>query len=93
VHKALGDDLVTDQVASAAHDAIDRAAQRVGDAEARARGAAALSVQKLENAQIEARERFGTTAGRVAEFVRERPVAAIGLVFLAGTVVGTMMRR
>jgi ElaB/YqjD/DUF883 family membrane-anchored ribosome-binding protein len=93
VHKAAGDDLMTDQMATVAHEVIDRAAQHVGDAEARARGAAALSVQKFENAQIEARERLDNTASRIAEFVRGRPVAAIGLVFIAGTVVGTMLRR
>jgi ElaB/YqjD/DUF883 family membrane-anchored ribosome-binding protein len=93
VRKAVGDDLVTDQFASAAHEAIDRAAEQIGGAEARARGAAALSVQKFEHAQNEARERLDNTAGRIAEFIRGRPVAAIGLVFIAGTLVGTMLRR
>ena len=91
--KASNDDLVTDQMAIAAHDAIDRAAQQIGDAEAKARGAATLSIQKLEDAQVQARHRIDDAASRVAEFIRVRPVAAIGLVFVAGTLVGSMLRR
>jgi ElaB/YqjD/DUF883 family membrane-anchored ribosome-binding protein len=93
IHKAVGDELVTDQVATAAHQAIDRAAEQLGGAETRARGAAALSVQKFEHVQQEAKERLDNTTNRVAEFIRGRPVAAIGLVFIAGTVVGSMLRR
>ncbi|HTO56421.1 MAG TPA: hypothetical protein VMJ74_01445 [Pseudomonadales bacterium] len=93
VHKAVGEELVADQVASAAHDVIDRAAQQIGDAEARARAVAATSVQRLEEAQQEARAKLGDTASRVADFVRGRPVAAIGIVFVTGTLLGTMLRR
>ena len=87
------DDLVTDHVASVAHNVIDRAAQQCGNAEARARDAAALSVQKLEGAQEQAKQRLDITVGRIAQIILERPVAAIGFVFVTGTVVGTMLRR
>jgi len=90
---AAGVDSMTEQVANRAHDVIDRAASRASEAEAKAREAAALSVQRLEGAQLVARQQIDESINRLAEFMRERPMAAAGMIFAAGACVALMLRR
>jgi len=90
---AAAADSMTEQVANRAHDVIDRAASHASEAEAKAREAAALSLQKFEGAQLQAREQLDESLNRLAEFMRERPMAAAGMIFAAGACVALLLRR
>lgn len=90
---AAGTDSVTEQVANKAHDVIDRAAQHASDAEVRAREAAAMSLQKVGAAQVQARQQLDESMNRLAEFMHERPMAAAGMIFAAGACCALLLRR
>lgn len=90
---SAGAESVTEQVANKAHDVIDRAAAHAQGAESRAREVAAVSKQKVGAAQVQAREQLDQSINYLAEFMRERPMAAAGMIFAAGACFALLLRR
>lgn len=72
----------TDQLADKAHEAVDSAARAAAQAEERVR-------ESTQNA----RERSGDLLDSVSDYVKDNPLAALGLAFAAGTVFSAMTRR
>jgi hypothetical protein len=85
--------MMTDRVASYAHDAIDLVATRLGGAEERARDVAATSLAKLEARQVQAKQKVGSTFGKIGLFFVAKPAAAVGCAFAVGVVAGVLLRR
>ena len=76
--------MMTDRVASYAHDAIDLVATHLCGAEEKARDVAASSLAMLEATQIQAKQRLDSTFGKVGSFFRAKPATAVGCAFAIG---------
>jgi hypothetical protein len=85
--------MMTDRVASYAHDAIDLVATRLCGAEERARDVAATSLAKLEATQVQAKQKMGSTLGKLGAFVRTKPAGVLGCAFALGVVTAVVLRR
>lgn len=67
-----------DKLAGKAHDAVDSAAEKVGDAEEKLREMAAQGQDVM---------------AAVSNYVKENPLTALGLAFAAGTIFSSLTRR
>ena len=74
---------VTNKLASAAHGVIEEAAGKAGS----------LETQFRTKAMGEAGDQIEQSLEKVQTFVRERPVAAAGIAFLAGVIATVWMRK
>ncbi len=90
---AKPDTQVTDKVTRAAHDAVDRFAERAAETERKLRETAATSGEKLAAGREEAAEKFDDTLSTAKVYVRENPLAAAGIAFAAGAILSTLFRR
>ena len=72
----------TERAARAAHATVDRAAQAAESAE-----------ERLRRTGEDMHERAGDAVVQAERFVRERPVAALGIAFVAGIVISSWLRR
>jgi ElaB/YqjD/DUF883 family membrane-anchored ribosome-binding protein len=84
---------VTENVARAAHDAVDRAAGPAGRAEERVRRMASEGEERLRERGGEARETTEQAMEQVRRYVRENPLAAAGIAFVAGVCVSRLLSR
>ena len=84
---------MTDQVATRAHEAVDKAANTARELEARARDVASTSVEKIGERQEQARRQIDQALGKIGAFIREEPVAAAGMAFAVGIFAAALLRR
>lgn len=84
---------VTENVARAAHDAVDRAAGPAGRAEERVRRMASEGEERLRERSGEARETTEQAVEQLRRYVRENPVASAGIAFVAGVCVSRLLSR
>lgn len=84
---------VTENVAKAAHEAVDRAADTAGKAEERVRRAASESEERLRAKSAEARESTERTLEQFRQYTRDNPVTSAGIAFAAGIVVSRLLSR
>ncbi len=83
----------TDKARAFAHDAVDSASNRAEDVERKARAEARRAAHKVEEGEERARQQIDQTMASVEKFVRERPVAGVGMAFVAGMVAAILLRR
>lgn len=83
----------TSRVADAAHEAVDQVAGQAEAAEARVRDAAGEAQARLKANADAARDRGKAVVGNVQALVHDHPVASLGVAFLAGVVLASVMRR
>lgn len=83
----------TEQVASAAHGAVDRAAETAARAEERLREAAAAGEQQLREKGEEVRVTAERALDHVRQYTRDNPFAAAGIAFAAGMILSRLMSR
>lgn len=76
------DHATTDHIAAHAHDAIDTIASSAGKGE-----------ERIRDTGQQVQDRSEALVSAVHEFVRDNPIAAIGLAFAAGTLVSRLTRR
>lgn len=86
------DKRVTDNVAKAAHDAVDKLAGHAGEAEGKLRQAAASGEQQLRERSSEARESTEQALDQLREYTRENPLKAAGIAFAAGMIISRLMK-
>lgn len=82
----------TDQVAEAAHEAVDRAADSVAKAEERIRSKAADTERQLREKSTEARATTERAIDQMRQYTQEKPLAAAAIAFAAGLVVSRLLR-
>lgn len=83
----------TEVAARMAHDLIDRVARRAELAEESIRRTADTAEKKMRRTVQAARERSISARGSMGEFVRNHPIAAIGIALGAGLLLSSMRRR
>lgn len=84
---------VTDNVAKAAHEAVDRAADTAGRAEDRVRRAASEGEERLREKSAEARASTERALEQFKQYTRDNPMTSAGIAFAAGLIVSRMLSR
>lgn len=83
----------TKKAASAAHDAIDHAAEKAEPIEKRVREQAHKAQDKFSETSAEASEQMHLQVEKFETFIKQRPVAATGIAFAAGMLAAIILRR
>jgi ElaB/YqjD/DUF883 family membrane-anchored ribosome-binding protein len=83
----------TDNVADAAHDAVERAADSVAKAEERIRLKAAATERQFREKTTEARATTERAIDQMRQYTQEKPLAAAAIAFAAGLVVSRLLSR
>ena len=84
---------VTEKMAGATHEAVDRAAERAGKAEQRIRKTAADSSESVRDQFESAKRDLEVVSGKVERYVQSNPVTAAGIAFAAGVLLSSLLRR
>lgn len=87
------DTSVTERVAGATHEAVDRAADRAGRAEQRIRKSAADSSESVREQLESVKRELEVVSGKVERYVQSNPVTAAGIAFAAGVLLSSLLRR
>lgn len=82
----------TEAAASAAHDLIDRAAKYLEGPEERVRQAALEAQRALKTSVTTAQAKSVQARGATENFVRQHPIAALGLAIGIGALLASRMR-
>lgn len=90
---ATGEAPATEQVAGAAHQTVDRVAERVARAEGTVREKAAAGERQVRMKSAEARVTTERAVDQLRQYAQENPLAAAGIAFAAGMVVSRMLSR
>jgi ElaB/YqjD/DUF883 family membrane-anchored ribosome-binding protein len=83
----------TEKASETAHDAIDTAAAKARAFEREVRNRAAEAGEKIDGSTAAARARVDKSLSDYESYVREKPVASVGLAFAAGALAGWLLRR
>lgn len=83
----------TEGAARLAHDLIDRVARRAELAEEGIRKTASDAEKKMRHSLRRAREKSIDAQGSMGEFVRNHPIAAVGIAVGVGMLLSSMARR
>lgn len=82
-----------DQVAGKLHGVADKAAEGLSKTEDRIRKEAADAAEKVREGKNYARTQGEELLGTVITYVRDNPLAALGIAFVAGSFVSALNRR
>lgn len=82
-----------DQVAEKVHKAVDKAAASLAVAEERTRKGAAEAVETVREGKEYAQTRTEDLLATVTRYVRENPLTALGIAFVAGSIFSSRGRR
>jgi ElaB/YqjD/DUF883 family membrane-anchored ribosome-binding protein len=92
-HKDSDRETTTDRFAAKAHETVDTLADRAQRAEREVRGAAARTAEQARDFQEQATERAEQTIRRAGSYVENNPLAFVGIAFVAGVLLSTLLRR
>ena len=83
----------TERSASAAHETVDRVADRAATAEGRLREGAAHSAETLAEQREKLQEQVDASLIKARSFAHQNPLATAGIAFAAGVLVTALFRR
>src|SRR5215207_2319338 len=83
---------VTDRFTAKAHETVDSLAERAQRAERDVRGAAARTAEQARDFPEHAAERAEQTIRRAGSYVESNPLAFVGIAFVAGVLLSTLLR-
>lgn len=92
-HSAADSDTTSRRFASAAHDAIDSAANSAEKVERKVRKGVADANETFEKSHEAASDQIRQSVDSLESFVQKRPVAAAGIAFAAGALATVLLRR
>jgi ElaB/YqjD/DUF883 family membrane-anchored ribosome-binding protein len=90
---ARKDPTTTDRVAAKAHEAVDTIAERAQRAERDVRSAAERTVEQARQLRDDYADTAEQGLRRAASYIESNPLAFVGIAFVAGVLLSTMMRR
>jgi ElaB/YqjD/DUF883 family membrane-anchored ribosome-binding protein len=82
-----------DQVAGKLHEVVDKAAENLGPAEERLRLEAREAAARMREGKEFARTQGEELVGKVTTYVRDNPLMALGIAFVAGSIFSALSRR
>ncbi|WP_018141984.1 YqjD family protein [Thioalkalivibrio sp. ALJ7] len=83
----------TQRVAEQAHEAVDWAAEHAGQAEERIREGMNSADEEVRERAAKARQGSEDVLRAVGNYIRENPLTAVGLAFVAGSLFSSLTRR
>jgi ElaB/YqjD/DUF883 family membrane-anchored ribosome-binding protein len=83
----------TDQLASAAHETVDRVARNAADAERQIRAKAGDLADKARDTEERAKERAEASLSNARDFVEQNPLLSTGIAFVVGMTLSSLLRR
>ena len=83
----------TNQVADKIHDVVDKAAAGIATAEEKVRCQASQAADRVRDGAQYAQDKSADVIHSVASYVRENPLTAIGIAFVAGSIISSLTRR
>ena len=86
-------DMTARRFASAAHEAIDSAAESAEKVEQKMRAGVAGANEKFEKSHEAASQQLKESIESLDSFLHKRPVAAAGIAFAAGALATALLRR
>jgi ElaB/YqjD/DUF883 family membrane-anchored ribosome-binding protein len=89
----IGDAPATERVAGAAHETVDRVAEKMARAEGTVREKTAAGEQQVRMKSAEARATTERAVDHLRQYAQENPLAAAGIAFAAGMVISRMLSR
>lgn len=84
---------VTDKATRTAHEAIDRAAETAGQAENRLRDTAQSSEERLRQAGTDVQHASEQAYETARSYIHQHPLESVGIAFVSGVVVASLLRR
>jgi len=82
-----------EHVAGKLHEVVDKAAEGLGKTEDRILKEAADTVEKVREGKEYARSQGEELLGTVTTYVRDNPLTALGIAFVAGSIFSSLNRR
>lgn len=82
-----------DHVADSLHDVVDKAADGLNSAEENIRREASEAFDKVREGQENMREYSADLYESVTTYVRQNPLTALGIAFVAGSILSSLNRR
>ena len=83
----------TDHYAAKAHETVDTIAERAQRAEREVRGAAERTVEQARQLRDQYAETAEESLKRATSYLEKNPLAVVGIAFVAGVLLSTMLRR
>jgi ElaB/YqjD/DUF883 family membrane-anchored ribosome-binding protein len=83
----------TDYVAAKAHETVDSVAERAQRAEREVRKTAERTLDQARELRDEYAETAEQTLKRATSYLESNPLAVVGIAFVAGVLLSTMLRR
>ena len=87
------DHSTTDRLSERAHESVDQFAKTAAKGEERFRHHAADAEAGIRHAGEQAKDRTDDILKSVGVFVRDKPLASLGLAFAAGTLLSAVLRH
>jgi ElaB/YqjD/DUF883 family membrane-anchored ribosome-binding protein len=87
------DTTTTDRLTAKAHETVDTIAERAQRAEREVRGAAARTAEQARELHEHATQRAEETVRRASSYVESNPLAVVGIAFVAGVLLSSLLRR
>ncbi len=84
---------LTTQGSERAHDIVDKLESTLSDVEGTVRGVSAQATEHAEALSREAQTKAAETLSNIEQYVREKPVQAIGIAFAAGILTSVLLRK
>ena len=84
---------VTDKATRSAHDAIDRAAETAAHTEQRLRDTAHSSEERLRQAGTDVQQASEQAYDTARSYINQHPLESVGIAFVSGVVVASLLRR
>jgi ElaB/YqjD/DUF883 family membrane-anchored ribosome-binding protein len=91
--KEPGGTAATDHFAAKAHETVDSLAERAQRAEREVRGAAERTAEQARQLRDEYMDTAEQGLRRATSYMESNPLAVIGIAFVAGVLLSTMIRR
>ena len=92
-HKGRHEDTTTDRFAAKAHETVDTIAERAQRAEREVRGAAERTLEQGRQLRDEYVDSAEPSLKRATSYMESNPLAVVGIAFVAGVLLSTLLRR
>jgi len=92
-HEKEAGGTATDHFAAKAHETVDSLAERAQRAEREVRGAAERTAEQARQLRDDYMDTAEQSLRRATSYMESNPLAVIGIAFVAGVLLSTMIRR
>lgn len=89
----MGTEPLTSQGSERAHDIVDKLESTLSDVESTVRGVSTQATEQAEELSREVQSKAVETLASIEQYVKEKPVQAIGIAFAAGILTSVLLRK